>query len=103
MGNAGADACDREYGLTAARAWSRPALTLPRLHIFQVGLEALERAMRAPTRVIVDNAGEEGAVIVGKLLENDPTSNIGYNAATGERGFVLALRRLPRLMRCMCS
>ena len=39
--------------------------------------------MRAPTRVIVENAGEEGSVIVGKLLENDPTSNIGYNAATG--------------------
>lgn len=88
MGNAGADARVREYeyGHTAARAWSRSALTLPRLHILQVGLEALERAMRAPTRVIVDNAGEEGAVIVGKLLENDPTSNTGYNAATGERG-----------------
>jgi hypothetical protein len=41
--------------------------------------------MRAPTRVIVENAGEEGTVIVGKLLENDADSNIGYNAATGGR------------------
>ena len=27
----------------------------------------------------------QGAVIVGKLLEGDPNSNIGYNAATGVR------------------
>ena len=40
--------------------------------------------MRAPTRVIVENAGEEGSVIVGKLLENDADSSMGYNAATGE-------------------
>lgn len=33
--------------------------------------------------MIVDNAGQEGAVIVGKLLEGDATSNIGYNAAVG--------------------
>mmetsp|Transcript_19540 Transcript_19540/g.59078 ORF Transcript_19540/g.59078 Transcript_19540/m.59078 type:complete len:581 (+) Transcript_19540:83-1825(+) len=49
----------------------------------QVGLAALERAMQEPTRVIVDNAGQEGAVIVGKLLEGDSSSNIGYNAADG--------------------
>ncbi len=48
-----------------------------------MGLAALERAMQEPTRVIVDNAGQEGAVIVGKLLEGDATSNIGYNAAVG--------------------
>lgn len=50
----------------------------------QVGLAALQRAMQEPTRVIVDNAGKEGAVVVGKLLEGDSKSNIGYNAATGE-------------------
>lgn len=50
----------------------------------QIGLTALQRAMQEPTRVIVDNAGEEGAVIVGKLLEGDATSNIGYNAAAGK-------------------
>lgn len=53
--------------------------------MLQIGLAALERAMRAPTRVIVENAGEEGSVIVGKLLENDADSSIGYNAATGGR------------------
>jgi chaperonin GroEL (HSP60 family) len=51
--------------------------------LLQIGLAALERAMRAPTRVIVENAGEEGSVIVGKLLENDADSSIGYNAAAG--------------------
>lgn len=35
-----------------------------------------------PVRTIASNAGEEGSVVVGKLLErNDP--NIGFNAATG--------------------
>lgn len=50
----------------------------------QVGLAALQRAMQEPTRVIVDNAGKEGAVVVGKLLEGDSKSNMGYNAATGK-------------------
>ena len=56
----------------------------PGPQMLQIGLAALERAMRAPTRVIVENAGEEGSVIVGKLLENDADSSIGYNAAKGE-------------------
>lgn len=58
-------------------AWNRACTCV------QVGLAALERAMQEPTRVIVDNAGQEGAVIVGKLLEGDSSSNIGYNAADG--------------------
>lgn len=39
--------------------------------------------MRAPLRQIVDNAGEDGAFIVGKLLEND-NYNWDFNAATGD-------------------
>ena len=56
--------------------------------------------MRAPTRVIVENAGEEGSVIVGKLLENDADSSIGYNAATG--GVTCAVKDTTAVHDGMC-
>ncbi|MDW8262838.1 MAG: TCP-1/cpn60 chaperonin family protein, partial [Phycisphaerales bacterium] len=40
---------------------------------------------RAPTRQIADNAGEDGEVVVARILENKSES-FGYNAATGEFG-----------------
>ena len=42
-----------------------------------------KRALRVPARQIAENAGEDGAYIVGKLLEGDDY-NHGFNAATGE-------------------
>ena len=45
--------------------------------------DIVRRALRAPARQIADNAGEDGAYIVGKLLESDDY-NQGFNAATGE-------------------
>jgi chaperonin GroEL len=49
----------------------------------QSGIDIVRRALRAPARQIAENAGEDGAWIVGKLLESD-TYNWGFNAATGE-------------------
>jgi chaperonin GroEL len=49
----------------------------------QSGIDIVRRALRAPARQIADNAGEDGAWIVGKLLESDEY-NWGFNAATGE-------------------
>ncbi|RVQ66056.1 chaperonin GroEL [Croceicoccus ponticola] len=49
----------------------------------QSGIDIVRRAMRAPARQIAENAGEDGAYIVGKLLEGDDY-NHGFNAATGE-------------------
>jgi len=49
----------------------------------QSGIDIVRRALRAPARQIADNAGEDGAWIVGKLLESDDY-NHGFNAATGE-------------------
>jgi chaperonin GroEL len=49
----------------------------------QSGIDIVRRALRAPARQIADNAGEDGAWIVGKLLESDDY-NQGFNAATGE-------------------
>ncbi|KPH66146.1 MULTISPECIES: chaperonin GroEL [Novosphingobium] len=48
----------------------------------QSGIDIVRRALRAPVRQIVDNAGEDGAFIVGKLLESEDY-NWGFNAATG--------------------
>jgi chaperonin GroEL len=47
-----------------------------------VGINIVRRAVQAPTRQISDNAGADGAVIVGKLLE-ESSDTVGYNAQTG--------------------
>ena len=49
----------------------------------QAGIGIVRRALQAPIRQIVTNAGEEGSVIVGKLWEQKST-DFGYNAQTGE-------------------
>ncbi|MDE1915309.1 MAG: chaperonin GroEL [Sphingomonadales bacterium] len=49
----------------------------------QSGIDIVRRALRAPARQIADNAGEDGAFIVGKLLESE-AYNWGFNAATGQ-------------------
>lgn len=46
------------------------------------GIEIALRAMEAPLREIVTNAGDEPSVIVNKVKEGK--DNYGYNAATGE-------------------
>lgn len=47
----------------------------------KVGLEILKVAMEEPVKMIANNAGVEGSVVVEKVKE--AKSNIGYNAATG--------------------
>jgi chaperonin GroEL len=49
----------------------------------QVGIEIVRRAIEAPARQIAENAGAEGAVVVGKLREKKD-ENWGYDAAVGE-------------------
>ena len=48
-----------------------------------VGIDIIRKALQAPIRQIVENAGADGAVIAGKLLESKDY-NYGYNAQTGE-------------------
>ena len=48
----------------------------------EVGIEIVRRALQAPARNIAENAGAEGSVIVGKLMESTK-DNEGYDAATG--------------------
>ena len=47
-----------------------------------VGVNIVRRAIQAPARNIANNAGDDGAVIVGKLLE-EKSEVVGYNAQTG--------------------
>ncbi|MFO1147634.1 MAG: chaperonin GroEL [Alsobacter sp.] len=49
----------------------------------KTGIDIVRRALTTPARQIVDNAGDDGAVVVGKLLEAKDYS-YGYNAQTGE-------------------
>ena len=48
------------------------------------GIRIVLRALEAPLRAIVANAGEEPSVVVSKVLEGK--GNFGYNAATGDYG-----------------
>ena len=49
----------------------------------KTGIEIVRRAIQAPARQIVQNAGDDGSVVVGKILESDDYT-FGYNAQTGE-------------------
>ena len=51
----------------------------------RVGINIVRRALHAPARQIAENAGEDGAVVVGKIVDKDDYA-FGYNAATGEYG-----------------
>jgi chaperonin GroEL len=47
------------------------------------GIEIIQKAVRKPVTAIANNAGFEGAVVVGDLLRNDDT-NHGFDAQNGE-------------------
>ena len=49
----------------------------------EVGVDIIRRALEAPIRTIASNAGEDGAVVAGKVKEAKAASE-GFNAATGE-------------------
>ena len=53
------------------------------------GINIIRRALQAPIRQIVENAGVEGSIVVGKVLENS-SANFGYNAQTEEYGDLVA-------------
>jgi chaperonin GroEL len=51
----------------------------------RVGIEIVRRAIQWPARQIAENAGLDGAVVVGKLLESQDT-NWGFDAQANEYG-----------------
>jgi len=67
-------------------ALARAASALDKLKLEgdeHIGLNIVKRAMQEPLRQITENAGEEGAVVLGKVLESKDV-NFGYNALSGE-------------------
>ena len=55
----------------------------------KTGIAIVRKALQAPSRQIFTNAGEDGSVIVGKILEN-PNYAFGYNAQSGAYGDLVA-------------
>src|SRR3954469_17533030 len=51
----------------------------------KLGFDIIAEALKAPARQIADNAGEDGEVVVSRILENSSPS-FGYNARTEEYG-----------------
>ncbi|MDB5417365.1 MAG: groEL [Phenylobacterium sp.] len=49
----------------------------------EAGVAIVRRALQAPIRQIAENAGVEGSIVVGKVLEN-PSPTFGFNAQTEE-------------------
>ncbi|HTS92395.1 MAG TPA: chaperonin GroEL [Stellaceae bacterium] len=49
----------------------------------KVGIDIVRRALQAPARQIVENAGADGSVVTGKLLEKGDV-NYGFDAQSGE-------------------
>jgi chaperonin GroEL len=55
----------------------------------QIGINIVKRALEEPLRMIVANAGHEGAVVVEKVKSN-PNANYGFNAETEIFGDLVA-------------
>ncbi len=51
----------------------------------KIGISIVRKALQMPARQIVQNAGEDGSVVVGKILDNNKYT-FGYNAQTGVYG-----------------
>ncbi len=54
-----------------------------------VGIDILRRAIEAPLRQIVANAGDEPSVVINAVKNGE--GNFGYNAATSEYGDMLEM------------
>jgi len=63
----------------------------------------VKRALEEPTRQIAQNAGHEGAVVVGRIRDSKD-ENFGFNAETGEFGDMVkaALLIQPRSLASLC-
>jgi chaperonin GroEL len=51
----------------------------------RIGTEIVRRALAAPARQIIENAGDDGSIVVGKVMENADYA-FGYDAQSGTYG-----------------
>ena len=69
--------------------YTRAVKALDRLNVEnedqRAGLRIVRKALEAPARQIASNAGEDGSIIVGKIVDN-PSYTWGYDAQTGTYG-----------------
>jgi len=56
----------------------------------KTGIEIVRKAIQAPARQIIDNAGGDGSVVVGKLIDSNEYG-YGFDAQTDEYGDLIAL------------
>jgi chaperonin GroEL len=70
-------------GVALARASLILATLKPANEDQKLGIEIVRKAVQTPLRQIAENAGEDGAVIAGKVIEN-PEYNFGFDAQTAE-------------------
>jgi chaperonin GroEL len=70
-------------GVALARASRVLARLNPTNEDQKFGIEIVRKALQTPLRQIAENAGEDGAVIAGKVLEKDDY-NWGFDAQSGE-------------------
>ncbi len=56
----------------------------------QAGVNIVRRALQSPIRQIAENSGDEGSVVVNKVLENS-SQTFGYNAQTSEFGDMIEM------------
>ena len=54
------------------------------------GVAIVRRALQAPIRQIAENAGDEGSIVVGKILD-DKKATYGYNAQSGKYGDMISM------------
>ncbi len=69
----------------------------------RIGINIVRKAIQAPARQIVQNAGDDGSVVVGKILEHAKYS-YGYNAQTGAYGDLVSEGVIDptKVVRCAC-
>jgi chaperonin GroEL len=72
-------------GVALLRASKNLAKLKPENDDQKTGIEIVRRALSTPARQIALNAGEDGSVIVGKILEKDQYA-YGFDAQSGEYG-----------------
>ena len=54
------------------------------------GIAIIRKALQSLVRQIAENSGDEGSIVVGRILESN-TDNYGYNAQTSEYGDMIAM------------
>lgn len=69
-------------GVALIRAIAALAALKPLNAEQKTGVDIIRRALQEPLRTIANNAGADGSVIAGKVMESDKAN--GFNAATGE-------------------